>query len=73
MTSDVLLVVREDDVLRVLLLMVVQRDTDSKTDFVISGARPYDISQWSEGHVIYCERNLCGLFFSFGSIVWIPN
>ena len=26
--------------LRVLLLMVVQRDTDSKTDFVKSGAIP---------------------------------
>ena len=73
MTSDVLLVVWEDDVLRVLLLMVVQRDTDSKTDFVKSGARPYDISRWSEGHVIYSERNLYGLKVFFGSIVWIPN
>ena len=73
MTSDVLLVVWEDDVLRVLLLMEVQRDTDSKTNFVKSGARPYDISWWSEGHMIYRERNLCGLNFSFGSIVWIPN
>ena len=45
MTSDVLLVVCEDDVLRVLLLMVGQLDTDSKTDFVKSGVRPYDISQ----------------------------
>ena len=72
-TSDVLLVVWEDNLLRVLLLMVVQRDTDSKTDFVKSGARPYDISRYSEGHVIYSERNLCGLNFSFGSIVWIPN
>ena len=28
----------------VACLAVVQRDTDSKTDFVKSGARPYDIS-----------------------------